>query len=270
MRRDLTLDLAALDRLPTSDLLDEANRRALDPGRGHDLDPAPSRRRATTGSLAVAVVGLAIATFVWLSSAFRTTPAPPAEPTASNYVFTNVRPGAFPPDADEADVVIRFDVSWSGEDSPGVHRCVFRLFDVEGAVVAERIDWTPWKPADGYAVEVPRVTPARPESAEARCDAERLDTPGIASIEDPIVPNVDEDGRIEDFSEELERRVDAWSQHFSVGSMSQEELAANVAALANARSRYADDLGLDRLSELLARISRLCDLVDPTMDVRGC
>jgi hypothetical protein len=52
--------------------------------------------------------------------------------------------------------------------------------------------------------------------------------------------------------------------------MSQEELAANVAALANARSRYADDLGLDRLSELLARISRLCDLVDPTMDVRGC
>jgi hypothetical protein len=202
MRRNLTRDLAVLDRLPTSDLLEEAERRALDPDGGHEIQPGRRRRRAMTASLAVAVMGLAIATFVWLSSAFRATPAPPAEPTGSNYVFTNVQPYAFPNHDESANVLIRFDVSWSGETSPGAHRCVFRLLDAEGAVVAQRVDWTLWKPAEGYLVDVASVTPviARPASADARCDPERLDTPGIASIEDPLVPNVDEDGRIEDFS----------------------------------------------------------------------
>jgi hypothetical protein len=165
---------------------------------------------------------------------------------------------------------MRFEVSWSDETPPGVHRCAFRLIDEEGDVVSERVDWILWKPSDNVAVEVPAVSDDRPVSADARCDPERLDTPGITNIGESIVPNVNDEGRIEDFSEELNRRIDAWSQRFSIGSMSQDVLAANVIALHDAfGSVPRDDPNAD-LDELMGRIGRLCVLVESTSDVRWC
>jgi len=266
MRRDLTRDLQALDRLSVPDLLEDAERRAFGPIRDA-LRPHPSRRRMVTASLTVAVVGLAIAGFVWLNDAFRSSPEP-AEPLGSNYVFSNVRAGGSSPGDPDHDW-IRFEVSWSDETSPGVHRCVFRFIDEEGDVVSERVDWVLWKPADNVAVDVPVVSDDRPVFADASCDPERLDTPGIANIEESLVPRQGDDGRIEDFSEELNRRIDDWSQRFSIGSMSQDELAANVAALRDAFPGSRNYPNAD-FQELLGRITRLCSLVEPTFDVRWC
>jgi hypothetical protein len=272
MRRDLTRDLEVLDRLSVPELLEDAERRALGPDRGPVLGPSPARRRVMAASLlTVAVVGFAIAGFAWLSSVFRAMPAPPAEPVGSNYVFSNVRPGGSSLAGDPENFLIRLEVSWSGETSPGVHRCVFRLLDEDGDVVAERADWVLWHPSDNVALDVPSVSNGRPVSAVARCDLERLDTPGITSIEESLVLSADDDGRIDDYSEELNRRVDAWSQRFSIGSMSQNELAANVTALRDASTRsVVEDVASADFEELMGRINRLCDLVQPTMDVRGC
>jgi hypothetical protein len=269
MRRDLTRDLQALDRLSVPDLLEDAERRALGPDPEHVPGPNPSRRRLVAASLAVAVVGLAIAGFVWLTDAFRSSPTP-AEPLGSNYVFSNVTLEGSTLDGEAESFMIRFEVSWSDETPPGVHRCVFRLIDEKGAVVGVRVDWVLWEPSPNVAVDLPAVGDARPVSADARCDPERLDTPGIANIEESIVPIVDEEGRIEDFSEELNRRIDAWSQRFSIGSMSQDELAANVTALRDAFGSVPTDEPNADLDELIGRISRLCALVEPTVAVRSC
>jgi hypothetical protein len=51
MRRDLTRDLQALDRLSVPDLLEAAERRALGADRDDALGPSPSRRRVATASL---------------------------------------------------------------------------------------------------------------------------------------------------------------------------------------------------------------------------
>jgi hypothetical protein len=219
-------------------------------------------------SLAVAVVGLAIAGFIWLTDAFRSSPEP-AEPLGSNYVFSNLTLEGSTLDGEVESFMIRFEVSWSDETSPGVHRCKFRLIDEEGDAVGERIDWVLWDPSGNVAVDVTAVRDARPASADARCDPQRLDTPGIAVIEESIVPTVDDEGRIEDISEELNRRIDAWSQRFSIGSMSQDELAANVTALRGAWPGSRDYPNAD-FEELIGRIGRLCALVEPGVAVRGC
>ena len=62
-------------------------------------------------------------------------------------------------------------------------------------------------------------------------------------------------GRIDDYSEELNRRVDAWSQRFSIGSMSQNELAANVTALRDASTRsVVENVASADFEELMGRI----------------
>jgi hypothetical protein len=261
MKRDLTRELQVLDRLPVPDMLEDAERRALGPGRdpGPDLDP--TRRWLAVVSLGVVAVGVAIGGFVWLNSAFRTAPRPPAQPTGPNYVFSNVRPDDLHTDRED-NILVRFEVSWSEGSHPGIHRCVFRALDAEGEVVSERVDrWFSSEPSRNAALDIP--APSSPAvTAEAGCDPERLDTPGVAHVV-PLDPA--ETGRdLESWLEALEPRVEGWAVRFDVGSMSVEQLAANIAALtdpsAYRRFGSVNEEGWAS-TELRMRAERLCRLI---------
>lgn len=261
MKRDLTRDLQVLDRLPVPDMLEDVERRALDPRRAPELDVGPTSRWSTALLLGIATIGLAIVGFAWLSSAFRTGPRPPASPAEPNYVFSNVRPDAAHTDP-EGNILIRFEVSWSEGSHPGVHRCVFRALGADGGIVSERIDpWTTFDRSANAAIDAP--APSSPAiTAQAACDPERLDTPGVARLVplDPAEAGAD----LDSWLQVLERRVDEWADRFDVGSMSAEELSANIAALRDpsAYRRFGSADEEDWAStELRMRAERLCLLL---------
>jgi hypothetical protein len=271
MRRDLTRDLEVLDHLSVPELLEDAERRALGPDRGPVLGPSPARRLVVTASLAMAVVGLAIAGFVWLSSAFRATPAPPAEPADPNYVLTHVRldPSHVEP---EGNILIRLEVSWSNGTYPGIHRCVFRASGTDGRVVSERVErWMALEETDNLAIEVPQPSSSA-VAADAWCDPERLDAPGIADLE-PLDP-ASVAGEPDAFDAEVERRTDEWAALFSIDSMTTEELAANMAAMGYGRvhGRFSGDEQMWAWLELRSRWARLCSLLPDGHELRnsGC
>jgi hypothetical protein len=262
MRRDLRRDLEVLDRLSVPDLLEDAERRALGPDRGSALGPSPSRPRLLTSLLTVAVVGLAVAGFVWLSSAFRATPAPPANSTEPSYVFTNVRP-----DPDEEGMRIRFEVIWSTEISPGLRRCRFQALGLNGNVVSELGRDIAFGPADSVWIDVPPPTDAV-GSARVVCDPERLDTPGIVDVVplDPADVGLDPDRWVE----ALERRVDGWAARFVIDSMTAEQLAWNIEALSSyaITGQFPGDAQAWAWQEWHMRIARLCVLLTEGHELR--
>jgi hypothetical protein len=272
MKRDLTRDLEVLDRLSAPDLLEDAERRALGPDRGPVLSPSPYRRRAVTASLTVAVVGLAIGGFVWLSSAFRATPAPPAGSTEPGYVFTNVRPHPGGSDGD-GNIQVRFEVAWSTETFPGLHRCRFQALDLEGDVVSELGRDIAFGRTDNVWIDVP---PPSDDVGSARvvCDPERLDTPGIADVTplDPAVVGRDPDRLFQ----ALDTRVDDWAAQFRIGSMSVEQLAWNIEALGSSvvtgHLAFSGDAQVWAWHEWQMRIARLCVLLPEGHELRdkGC
>jgi hypothetical protein len=272
MKRDLTRDLEVLDRLSAPDLLEEAERRALGPDRGPVLSPSPYRRRTVTASLTVLVVGFAIAGFVWLGSAFRATPAPSAGSTEPSYVFMNVRPHPGESDGD-GNIQVRFEVTWSTETFPGLHRCRFQVLDLEGNVVSELGRNVAFGRTDDVWIDVP---PPSDDVGSARvvCDPVRLDTPGIADVT-PLDPA--DVGRDPDrFVEALDARVDDWAARFRIGSMSAEQLAWNMEALSSSvvtgRLNFTGDAQAWAWQEWQMRIARLCMLLPEGHDLRnnGC
>lgn len=277
MRRDLARDLEALDRLPAPDLLEEAEGRARGQSRGSDLDLVPSRRWLRAVPLGIAALAVAIGVFVLLNAAFRTAPpTPPAGSNGPSYVFSNVRLDSTGPDG-EGNILVRFEVAWSEETYPGIHHCVASAFGAGGQVVSQRVErWIAFEPSDNVAFDVPPPS-ASATSAEVTCDPERLDTPGIADVV-PLDPAMV--GReLEAWNAELERRTDTWAQRFSINTMSDEELAANIVALGYASVNRTDasfpgpgsDEWLWARDELLMRAARLCHLLPVGHELQpGC
>ena len=143
--------------------------------------------------------------------------------------------------------------------------------------MGHRVDrWQAFKPSAEYAFDVP-PTGAPAVSAEVRCDPERLDTPGIADVV-PLDPaSVGRD--LEAWNAELESRTDSWAQRFSIDTMSEEEVAANIAALGwtsairtdAAFPRAGSDEWFWAFDELRARAARLCPLLPEGHELRaGC
>jgi hypothetical protein len=270
MKRDLTWDLEVLDRMSVPDLLEDAERRAQGPDRSPVPSPSPYRRRTVTASLTVVVVGLAIAGFVWLSSAFRAPPAPPAGSTEPGYVFTNVRPHSGESDGD-GNIQVRFEVTWSTETFPGLHRCRFQALDLEGNVVSELGRDIAFGRTDDVWMDVPPPS-GDVGSARVVCAPERLDTPGIADVT-PLDPA--DVGRDPDrFVEALDTRVDDWAARFRIDSMSAEQLAWNMEALSSSvvTGHFIGDAQAWAWQEWQMRIARLCMLLPEGHDLRnrGC
>lgn len=269
MRRDLTRDLQVLDRVQAPDLLEDSQRRARGPNRDYEHDLGPSRRWLRAVPLGIAALAIAIGGFVWLNSAFRATaPRPPAQPTGPNYVFSNVKLDASHPD-EEGNILIRFEVSWSGDSFPGIHRCTFQTLGSDGGIVSEWVRRMAFRPSDNVGVDVP--PPPGEATAHVGCDPQRLDTPGIAELIplDPAEAGSDPDVWIET----LEHRVDEWAERFDIGSMSPEQLAVNMEALGSlsVTGHFGDEQKW-AWTEWGMRRQRLCVLLPEGHELRnkGC
>jgi hypothetical protein len=263
---------AVLDRLDMPDLEEEVDRRRLVPPDQDHLAPSAAPRRLVPILLGLIAIGLSVGGFVWLRSAFRAVePPPPAQPrpAEANYVFSEVRVETM---QGQAGVALWFRVSWSDGTYPGIHRCVFRVLDEDGKTVAERVEplstWTETIEENETGVGLPLDEPSRfPARGEAVCAPERLDTPGIADLE-PLDPELAEGVQHQEigldvFFRAIDRRTDIWAERFEIGSMTIEQLAANVAALRLGRGRLpgsTEDQGLASW-ELDIRSIRLCELI---------
>ena len=261
MKTDLSRRFAALDRIAVPDLAPGVSRRVT--GGALPANAVPPRRRiALLGSLALLVLAGSIASFVWLRAFFETEPLPPQTEPRSNYVFSNVRVDASSVDP-EGNVLIRFDVAWSGDADPGIHRCFFTLYGADGQVVSELVREMALKPSGVSGIEVPAPT-GPPVSAIARCDAARLDTPDVTVVADPLIPA--EAGRdLDTFNAEIESRTELWAERFAVESWSVDQLLANLAALRHAESlalrHDPDDDAWWASVELRSRYEHLCSLL---------
>jgi hypothetical protein len=227
------------------------------------------RRRVTAAALAVVSIGLAIGGFVWLSSAFRATPAPPVDATQPDYVFTDVRPHVGDPDED-GNIQISFEVAWSTEVFPGLHRCRFQALGPEGNVVSESGRNIAFRSGDSLWIDLP---PPSDEVVAGRvvCDPKRLDTPGIADVV-PLDP-ADAGRDLDRWFEALERRVDEWAARFRIGSMPPEKLAWNIEALTSpVTGRFGGDAQIWAWDEWQMGIARLCALLPEGHELRnqGC
>jgi hypothetical protein len=272
MKRDFTRDLQVLDRFSSPDLFEEAQRRARVSGRDLELASSSAHRGLTSLALVVVALGIAIGGFVWLNDAFRSSPAPPADATPG-YVFTNVRPYTGQPDEDGY-IQIGFDVAWSTEVFPGLHRCRYQALGLEGHVVSERTSVIAFRPGEGVRVDVPSPSD-EVGSGRVVCDPERLDTPGIAEVT-PLDP-ADVGRDLDRWLDALETRVDEWAARFRIDSMSAEELAWNIEALSSSvvtgvTGRFDGDAQAWAWEEWRMRIARLCVLLPEGHELRnkGC
>ena len=261
---------AVLDRLDMPDLEEEVDRRRLVPPDQDRLATSGAPRRLVPILLGLIVIGLSVGGFVWLRSAFRAVEPPsPAEPAESNYVFSGIRVETI---QGQAGVMLWFRVSWSDGTYPGIHRCVFRVLDEDGNTVAERVEprstWAETTGENEVGMGLPvDETSGVPVRGEAVCAPERLDTPGIADLE-PLDPELAEGVQRQEigldvFFRAIDRRTDIWAERFEIGSMTIEQLAANVAALRLGRGRLPGSTEDQALAswELDIRSIRLCELI---------
>jgi hypothetical protein len=187
-------------------------------------------------------------------------PAAPAD-AASTYVFSDIVAG--PSSAEPEDLSVTFEVSWSGEDYPGVHLCTFRALAADGSIAGEVAHLAAWQPGRWY-----RDVPGDPDAAvrgDISCAPERLDAPGIAEVT-PIPRS--EGTTLDEVMAERAARLDAWAARWSVDSMSTSQLAANMWAVWEVMTEGEDE-DLTVTWQLTDRRHYLCVRLPPEHEFRG-
>jgi hypothetical protein len=173
------------------------------------------------------------------------------------YVFSDMEAG--PSSAEPQDLAVTFTVAWSGNVYPGVHRCGYRALGADGSVIGEFVHLAIWHPGR-WSHDVPG-DPEAAVSGEAWCEPERLDTPGVADGVTAVLPDdVDpepEEGTATAIAHEMERRLRDWASVYSVDSMSDDTLAANVVALWQAVSDTSDE-HFTVTQQLMGRLHYVC------------
>lgn len=202
------------------------------------------------------------------ASAEAPTDAVQSEPP-SMYVFTDIQVG--PSAAEPQDLAVTFTVAWTGDVYPGVHRCGYRALAADESVVGEQVRLEAWQPGR-WDHEVPG-DPEAAVSGEVWCEPERLDTPGVADGITPVLPgDVDletVEGTWEEVLQEMKGRLHEWASAYSVDSMSEDELAANMVALTLAINFRDGQQHFTVTRQLTDRRDYLCVLLPDGHEFRG-
>ena len=178
---------------------------------------------------------------------------------AGAYVFSDVIAG--PSKAEPEDLAVTFTVDWSTDEYPGVHMCRFLAYAEDGSIVGEFAQYSEWNPGRWY-----RDLPGDPRDAatgEVRCEAERLDDPGIADV-DPI--SQAGDVSLDEVMKERRQRLADWAAMFDVEGMSEQTLAANLWAVWRA---VPEAEGPGETWQLTDRMHYLCVRLPEGHEFRG-
>jgi hypothetical protein len=258
---DLTERFRGLDRIDAPDLWAEATTRSP------AVPSEPSLRRRL--GVIVFSAAIALAAFAIVVVAFRETGPSPGSDRRPTYVFSDIEAG--PSTAEPQDLAVTFTVAWSGDVYPGVHRCGYRALAADGSVVGEQVGLEAWQPGRWY-----HDVPGDPEvavSGEVWCEPERLDAPGVADGITPVLPgDVDPEtveGTWEEVLQEMKVRLHEWASAYSVNSMSEDELAANMVALTRAINFRDDQQHFTVTRQLMDRLHYLCLLLPDGHEFRG-
>jgi hypothetical protein len=258
---DLTRRFRGLDEIEAPDVWPDATTRALAGPSG----PSLGRR---LGVIAFAAV-IAVSSFALIAVALRETGQTHGSDGPSTYAFSDIEAG--PSKAEPQDLAITFTVAWSSDEYPGVHRCGYRALAADGSVVGEQVRLEAWQPGRWY-----HDVPGDPEvtvSGEVWCEPERLDTPGVADGITPVLPgDVDPEtveGTWEEVLQEMKGRLHEWASAYSVDSMSEDELAANMVALTLAINFRDGQQHFTVTRQLTDRRDYLCVLLPDGHEFRG-
>jgi hypothetical protein len=237
------------------------------------------RRRLVTGVVAVLVAagGMVVVARAFLSQE----PSMPAGTIETGgYRFSDI---ALEPDTQHEEpnwTRVTYTLGWDPEVFPGVHRCLFSLYEAGGgltgqhsvlfghhlAVEAHYREVVPPR-EQGRAL---RYEGDRPVRVGLTCGDQRFDAPGIAVPPEPWPDEFFPAESVKVLFAEVDRRVQRWAREFDVEAMTDEQRAANMLVLWASMSMISERTGPAlEVREVFGRMMVLCQGLPPDHEFRG-